>query len=187
MSVNSRENPYVLAIDPGNEKSGYALIDYSYKPIQFGVVDNKEMLEIMDDRFFINLFEDAPTRDQTDAIVFEMVSHYGSGMPAGKTVFDTCFWIGRYWQHSERYRGIIKGIMYRKEVKLNLCGSMRAKDGNIIQALVDRFAPGAPNHGKGTKKEPGWFYGFKADIWQAYALGVTYLDLKECAAQPGQK
>ena len=33
------------------------------------------------------------------------------------------------------------------------------------------------NYGKGTKKAPGWFYGFSGDMWQAYALGVTYIDL----------
>ncbi len=38
---------------------------------------------------------------------------------------------------------------------------MKAKDSNIIQALIDLFAKDTPNKGKGTKKEPGYFYGFK--------------------------
>ncbi|KHD34036.1 hypothetical protein NL50_18035, partial [Clostridium acetobutylicum] len=68
-------------------------------------------------------------------------------------------------------------FIYRKDEKMNLCHSMKANDSTITQALVDRFAYGVRNHGKGTKKEPGWFYGFKKDIWQAYAVGVTYFDM----------
>jgi hypothetical protein len=30
-----------------------------------------------------------------------------------------------------------------------------------------------------TIKDQGWFYGFKADIWSAYAIGITYIDKKE--------
>jgi hypothetical protein len=48
---------------------------------------------------------------------------------------------------------------------------MKAKDSNIRQALIDRFGE------VGIKKNPGWFYGFKKDIWQAYAVGITYHDL----------
>ncbi len=62
---------------------------------------------------------------------------------------------------------------------MHLCGSPRAKDPNVTQALVDRFARGETNYGKGTKKSPGFFYGFSADMWQAYALAVTYLDMKK--------
>ncbi|KHD34403.1 hypothetical protein NL50_17105, partial [Clostridium acetobutylicum] len=68
-------------------------------------------------------------------------------------------------------------FIYRKDEKMNLCHSMKANDSTITQALCDRFAYGVRNHGKGTKKEPGWFYGFKKDIWQAYAVGVTYFDM----------
>ncbi len=100
-----------------------------------------------------------------------MIASYGMGV--GKSVFETCVWIGRFIEViGDNYKYI-----YRKDEKMNLCGSMKAKDSNIVQALIDRFAPNTSNKGKGTKKEPGWFYGFKKDIWQAYAVGVTYYDM----------
>ena len=72
-------------------------------------------------------------------------------------------------------------LIYRKDVKLHLCHTTKAKDSNITQALIDRFASGEPNRGKGTKAAPGWFYGFKADIWQAYALAVLAADTREAS------
>ena len=59
-----------------------------------------------------------------------------------------------------------------EEVIFNMfdCRS-KLKDSTIRQVLIDRFG------NVGTIKDKGWFYGFKADIWQAYALGVTYYDL----------
>ena len=73
--------------------------------------------------------------------------------------------------------------MPRLKVKQHICHDSRAKDSNIIQALVDRFAYGQRNRGKGIKKEPGFFYGFKADIWQAFALAVTFFD-QNCVENP---
>lgn len=93
-----------------------------------------------------------------------MIASYG--MPVGKEVFETCVWIGKFAQASN----LKEKYIYRKDEKMNLCHSMKAKDSNIRQALIDRFGP------VGTKKNPGWFYGFKADIWSAYAVGITYLD-----------
>ena len=102
-----------------------------------------------------------------DKVIIEMVASYG--MAVGKEVFDTCVWIGRFKQKAVE-NDIPVEYIYRKEEKMNLCNSMKAKDSNIRQALIDRFGV------VGTKKNPGWFYGFKKDIWQAYAVGVTYLD-----------
>jgi len=152
----------VLAIDPGSTKSGLCMINSkTYSPIHAEKISNEEVLDLL------------PSPDTL--VVIEMVGHYGTGMPAGKDVFDTCVWIGRFLQHFTDCKLHVRQMM-RSEVKLHLCGSVRAKDSNIIQALVDRFASGQPNYGKGTKKAPGWFYGFKADVWQAYALAVTYID-----------
>lgn len=154
----------VLAIDPGNVESAYALIDAdTRRPIMVDKIGNYDLLDLLDGNAF-NL-----THTDTWGAV-EMVASYG--MAVGKEVFETCVWIGRFMERSP----IGLPQVYRREVKLHHCGSAKAKDANITQALIDRFASGEPNRGKGTKAEPGWFYGFRADIWQAYALAVLVAD-----------
>lgn len=152
----------LLAIDPGNEYSGVVVIDSAtYRPL--------DCVKIKND----NLENYLALSTNFDRAVIEMVASYG--MPVGVTVFETCVAIGRFERIlDERY--IEHGRLFRREVKLNICGVASAKDSNIVQALADRFAPGAPNKGKGTRSTPGWFYGFKSDIWQAYALAVTWVD-----------
>lgn len=161
----------IFAIDPGNEYSAYVLLSDDLKPISKGKVDNVLLLNMIPD-----ILDEYPVRD----IAIEMVASYG--MAVGKTVFDTCVWIGRFYQmfvslNNEKYHSIQLQFIYRKDEKMCLCGSMKAKDSNIVQALIDRFAPDTPNKGKGTKNNQGFFYGFKKDIWQAMAVGVTYHDM----------
>ncbi|NLD49900.1 MAG: hypothetical protein GX660_22385 [Clostridiaceae bacterium] len=149
---------YILAIDPGNKESAYCLLDKNLKPVEFGKFSN-ENVRVETRRLFNKYFPNV-------TVVIEMVASYG--MTVGKEVFETCVWIGRFY---ELFGDGYAYYIYRKDEKINLCGNMKAKDGNIIQALKDRFGD------KGTKKNPGWFYGFSGDIWQAYAVGVTYYDM----------
>lgn len=160
----------VLAIDPGNVQSAWALIDAGdCRPIDIGKADNVDVRRM--------LTRVAPVPGVTVAI--EMVASYG--MPVGREIFDTVLWAGRYVEIAIGDAVLIPPglLVYRGDVKLHLCQTKRAKDSNIAQALADRFAPGAPNRGKGTKARPGWFYGFRADIWAAYAVAVYAADRLE--------
>lgn len=152
--------PKVFAIDPGPTQSAFVVWDGEFIR-EFDKVDNNILIDIIE----VNAW-------CSHKFVIEQVRSYG--MPVGEEVFDTVHWSGRFHQASNTH----VDLMPRKDVKMHLCHTNRASDSNIIQALRDRFAYGVRNYGKGTKKEPGFFYGFSKDIWQAFALAVTYYDLK---------
>ncbi|VXB82850.1 hypothetical protein [Aeromicrobium sp. 9AM] len=166
----------VLAIDPGNTESGWTLIDATTcKPLRFGKTPNVELRRMLLD----GMADDYLTADH---IVIEMIASYG--MSVGADVFETCVWIGRFVESARHFDGsgrVFPQLIKRHPVKMHHCHSARAKDSNITQALVDRFAPDATNHGKGTKAQPGWFYGFAKDVWQAYALAVYAADTRALA------
>ena len=147
----------ILAIDPGPQQSAFVV--WNGKEIsEKGIRVNKEFLEWIDLgnwSLVLNI----------DVYVLEDVEHFG--MPVGKDVFETVRWTGIFahaaglkWTH----------FLPRREVKLHLCGSARAKDANIRQALIERLGP------PGTKKAQGITYGVKKDMWSALALAVTWWD-----------
>lgn len=156
----------ILAIDPGCTESAYVILDRNLKPVEFDKIENTWLLpKLLDDEF---------TR-KFQHFAIEMVASYG--MPVGKEVFETCVWIGKFDQ-ALFGKNKTRVFIYRKtDVCMNLCHTTKAKDANIRQALIDRFARHDFKSGKGTKKNPDWFYGFKEDIWSAYAIGITYADL----------
>ncbi len=156
----------LLAIDPGSTESGWVLIDVDTRQtIEFGKTANRELLDLIEWRL-----------GEAGTVVVEMVASYG--MAVGAEVFETCVWIGRFAEALEYDLYAPIELVKRHPVKLHHCHSAKANDSNIRQALVDRFAPGQPNHGKGTKANPGWFYGFHADVWQAFALAVYAADTR---------
>lgn len=144
----------ILAIDPGPEDSAYLMFD-GYKIHGFGKIPSGELLNS------IILTPGYPTD-----LAVEGIASYG--MAVGKEVFDTCIWIGRYWQASQAKN---KRLVYRMEVKDHLCHDRRAKDANIRQALIDRF--GGPQE----IKKGGKLYGISKDVWSALAVACTYYDL----------
>jgi len=143
----------IFAIDPGPTESAFVVWDGS-RILGKAKMPNLEVLEAM-------------KAWPCDAFVTECIASYG--MAVGAEVFETCIWTGRYIQA----RNGNMSRLYRKDVKMHLCHSMRAKDSNIRQALIDRL--GAP----GTKKTPGATYGVSKDIWAALAVAVTFYDRQQ--------
>lgn len=144
----------ILAIDPGTTQSGWCWFD-GRGVRDSGVFDNPEILQMA-------------AAHPADLLALEMIASYG--MPVGKEVFETCVWIGRYMQAWRAPDAAM--LVYRRDVKLHLCGSARAKDPHIRQALLDRFGPDAV----GKKAAPGPLYGVRSHAWAALAVAVTVWD-----------
>lgn len=154
----------VTGIDPGPVSSGVAQWDTALGRFLFaGKLPNDEVR--------VRLATDTTGH----RVAVERIESYG--MPVGADVFSTCIEVGRFVEVVAHYTGDEPALVPRRLVKLHWCGTSKAKDSNVRQALVDRFAPGAPNHGKGTKGAPSIFYGFSADTWQAAALAVYLADM----------
>ena len=160
----------ILAIDPGNTESAHVMMNPDYSIQDCGFAKFRNDLTLYGVQEVCSLYGDQLT------VVIEKVASYG--MAVGAEVFETCIWIGRFAQAALE-RGCRVEYVYRLDEKLALCHDSRARDSNIRQALVDRFAKFDKKTGKGTKKHPDWFYGFSRDIWSAYAVGVTWLDRQQ--------
>lgn len=141
----------IIGIDPGNTHTAFAVIEGG-KIKEAHYLTNREAARWM---------LDAPLEWQA---VCEMIASYG--MPVGKTVFDTCVFIG----YLAAARGAKMRFITRIQVKSTVCHSAKAKDANIRQALIDRYGP------QGTKKNPGPTYGLSGDMWAALAVATAYAD-----------
>ena len=152
----------LLAIDPGPVLSAYVLYDTTERrPLWWNKLPNDRMLDGLD-----AVLED----DDVEDVAIEMVASYG--MPVGAEVFETCVWIGRFIERLTTGPIGMPRRVFRKEVKMHLCGSMRAKDSNVRQALIDRFGPGKEK-AIGKKASPGPLYGFSGDGWAALGVAIT--------------
>ena len=135
-----------LAIDPGTTHSAFVQF-HNGKVIDHGHLPNEEMRQVLIGREYTRC-------------AIEMIASYG--MAVGASTFETCVWIGRFIEVSR----VDVELIFRKDIKLFLCGTMRAKDANIRQALIDKIGP------QGTKAQPGPTYGIKSHSWAALAVAV---------------
>jgi len=147
----------ICAIDPGTEKSAFVWMNNDGPCTERGILPNDDLLPLLREY------------DTAGAVLaIEQVQSYG--MPVGAEIFTSVLWAGRF---IEAWGGDFL-LVPRRAVKLHLCGSARAKDGNVRQAILDRF--GGRKKALGCKAQPGPLYGFKADLWAALGVALTVYD-----------
>ena len=168
----------VFAIDPGYTSSAYVLLECddvavtgpprAPKVLEHDYVDTETMIA----RIL------AFARDQRIQFAIEQIE--SMGMAVGREVLETVrisgrfeqAWVGAAAQHWVGGCNRPARLITRRAVKLTLCGSSRAKDTNVRQALIDRYGT-TRAAAVGNKKTPGPLYGISGHKWAALAVGVV--------------
>lgn len=166
-SLGFKPGPFaytMLAIDPGTRESGWCKFDAVsgriVRILDFGKCKNESVL--------------GQITGSVDLVIVEKLISYGKNV--GNDVLETCEWVGRFTQYAND-KHIPVGYIRRIDERRSLCGSPTANDSMIRNALIAKYAKHDLKNGKGTKDNPDFFYGFKADMWQAFAIGETYLKM----------
>jgi hypothetical protein len=150
---DSRIHKRILAIDPGQSVSAFAMLSGG-DIIAHGLRRNSDVLSLVKQESF-------------DVLVLEMIASYG--LKVGKSVFETCVFIGELKATVES-RGLPVRLVFRKDVKKHICGTCLSKDSDVRRKMLERY--GDP----GSKSQPGATFGITQDVWQALALATTVHD-----------
>lgn len=160
----------ILAIDPGPKESAYCYVDSNgYKPLHTGKLFNEHLREIVEHGSFDQL------------VIEECIARKW----AGREISDTAFEAGRFAECAHRKRCNGFHLISRSMVRGHLTTEKRGGDAIMIQELILLFEPkfyfqwvheeiSRPKMIIEAKK--GFFKGFKGDIWQAFALAVTFIN-----------
>lgn len=165
----------LIAIDPGTTESAYVMMRPDYSIISAAKVVNEDLRQLL-------------MLGGADEMIIEcMESRHIQNGAIGEETYATCYWIGRYMECAERL-GMPVHRVYRMQERSTLIPTKKNKlpplpewagknaDAQIRAALVQRFAKHDMRNGKGKAACRDVFYGFKSDMWNAYAVGVTHLD-----------
>lgn len=156
----------VVGVDPGPEYSAYVVTD-EYEPMYCAKVENEDLWR--------NLRGENFNTDSKPKLIIEVpVCRKWSG----QDICNTAMWVGIFlsaWPYMEE---AMLDMLTRQAVRMHTVGK-KATDASIRKYLIERFDPDNFEKNKSgvyVDKGSTYFAGFREDIWQAYALVVTYLD-----------
>jgi len=172
----------ILAIDPGTKQSAYSLIRDDYSIVSANKLPNEEVLELVHHgEYDVLAVECMEPRFHAPGAGKNM------GLRIGDEVYETCIWIGRFMEAAcARGKQIFR--VFRSEERARLIPTKKnglppltgkvgeSGDSKMRAALIARFARHDKVNGKGRAANKDFFYGFRADMWNAFAVGVVCLD-----------
>ena len=118
-------NRLILGIDPGPTESAYCYVTLRQTVDSAGKVSNVELIEML-----------RASALSTWSVAVESIQSFG--MVVGRSVFDTCYQIGRIQQACEDL-GIPCTLYPRQEYLRRICGGSHTKDSILRQAMELRF------------------------------------------------
>lgn len=168
---------YILTIDTGTESTAYALYNKETKQLaDRNWLPNTEVIEKLK-----KYFKDC------EICIIEMSAVYGAG--ASMSILANTLIIGLYAQLAKTYNTPV-ALMFRKTVKLELCGSIRGINDAAVNVTVRDNHFGDP--GCKSKKNLNPFYfneetkynesrnELENNQWAALAILAAYLQNSKC-------
>ena len=158
--MNSHKIKPVFAIDAGNKDSGYAILVSKSSLMRvvgqptFGKISNEDLLVVI--------------KGWIGKVDFAIEFPYPKNSVVPYEVFEMAAWVGRMEQVIIQ-AGEKSARIFRHREKSVMCRSGSATDAQIRAAVIDLMG------GKGTPSNPGPTFGVTADVWQAIAVGVTFI------------
>jgi hypothetical protein len=158
MSRNDRDAT-ILGIDPGSEKSGFAIFCPSRGWVDnAGTISNLELMESY-----------APYWNQ---VVIEEFQSYG--VKVGRDVFTACHWGGRFCQAFAIDYSASNVQMWSRQKVLNNFGASKrglsTTDTQVRASLIRKFG------GKASTKKHGRLEGVTCHAWQALGVAVSWYE-----------
>ena len=144
----------VLGVDPGPVGSAFALVSEDQRVIRADKVGNDSLIEQI-------------RQNPPEHVASESIQSYG--MAVGRSVFDTCFFIGEVIRTCKD-AGIPFTLYPRPEYTRRICGVGKVNDAVLRQALLLRF-------GGDRKGEPLYALKGNSDKRSAFAVAVYHLDV----------
>lgn len=180
------DKKYILALDTGSYESAFVLY-------------NKETKQLADRHWLPNTelierFKKYYSSGDIELVLIEMSASYG--MPIGMEVLMNCFVIGMFAQLAKQYNIPVK-LIFRKTVKLELCGALRKVNDSAVNITIRDMYWGEP--GSKSKKNLNPFYfneeteeneargEMENNQWAALSILTAYLNNPKCVDYSNQK